>query len=88
MEHLIVIANEQVLMPEHLPKKYLISPVDSDGLPSVFKSLKEEVEKYELKLIRKVLSRSTTLEETAHRLGISLSTLTRRMRLIKSDSHN
>ena len=88
MEHLIVVTNEQVLMPEHLPKKYLASLEDKDGLPSVMKSLKEEVKKYELKLIRKVLSRSTTLEETAHHLGISLSTLTRRMRTIKNDGHN
>lgn len=81
-------AGRQVLRPEHLPKKYLASPEENDGLLSVVKSLKEEVEKYELKLIRKVLSRSTTLEETAHHLGISLSTLTRRMRIIKNDGHN
>jgi DNA-binding NtrC family response regulator len=83
-------AGRQILRPEHLPKKYLASPEENDGLPSVVQSLslKEEVEKYELKLIRKVLSRSTTLEETAQHLGISLSTLTRRMRIIKNDGHN
>ena len=53
----------------------------ADGI----KPLREEVEKYELKLIKNALSQSRTLEEAAHRLSISLSTLTRRLRIINGD---
>jgi transcriptional regulator with PAS, ATPase and Fis domain len=38
-------------------------------------------------LIKKALSTSTSLEEAAHRLGISLATLVRRKRLIRNDGY-
>jgi DNA-binding NtrC family response regulator len=50
------------------------------------KLLREEVEAFEKSLIKKALSRCQTHEEAAHRLGISLSTLTRRLRQVKNDS--
>ncbi len=84
VERLVVIANDDILTPDHLPKKYLGKTEEGDH---AVKSLKEEVERYELSLIKKGLSRSATLEEAAYKLGISLSTLTRRIRILKNDGH-
>jgi len=84
MEHLVVTSNEHVIHPRHLPQKYL-SMQEPDEVPSGVKSLREEVKKYESKLIKKALSQAGTLEEAAHRLGVSLSTLTRRLRMIRND---
>lgn len=85
IEHLVVTIDEQVLKPEHLPKKCLSMSEENEDEPSVMmKSLREEVKKYELRLIKKALSQTGTLEETAHRLGVSLSTLTRRLRIVRS----
>jgi len=77
-----------LLKPDHLPRKYL-SDTDAteEYIPDNIKSLKEAVERYELNLIRTAVSNARTLEEAAHKLGISLSTLTRRLRLLKLDSH-
>jgi len=88
MERLVVITNEEILKPDHLPRKYL-SDTDAteEYIPDNIKSLKEAVERYELNLIRTAVSNARTLEEAAHKLGISLSTLTRRLRLLKLDSH-
>jgi transcriptional regulator with PAS, ATPase and Fis domain len=85
VEHLVIITNEPVLRPEHLPKKYLTPGDGEEDGPSEMASLREEVERYELKLIKQVVARSGTLEEAAHRLGVSLSTLTRRLRVIRND---
>ena len=85
VERLVVTTNEQVLLLEHLPKKYVNRVGEDDSGPAG--PLKEEVEKYELGLIRKTLAQSATLEEAAYKLGISLSTLTRRVRLLKKDGH-
>lgn len=85
VEHLVIITNEPVLRPEHLPKKYLTPGDGEEDDPSEMASLREEVERYELKLIKQVVARSGTLEEAAHRLGVSLSTLTRRLRVIRND---
>ncbi len=82
VERLVVTTNEQVLLPEHLPKKYVYKAEEDDNVS--LGPLREEVEKYELSLIRKTLAVSATLEETAYKLGISLSTLTRRIRLLKN----
>ena len=87
IEHLIVVVNEPVLKPEHLPGKYLSEPAGPgyDPLDSP-RLLSEEVETLEAALIKKTLARCRTHEEAAHRLGISLSTLTRRLRKVNNDS--
>jgi PAS domain S-box-containing protein len=85
VEHLMVVTNEPLIKPERLPAKYLsLTEVNYDDLSSV-KSLKKEKKKFESKLIKAVLSQSKTYEEAAHKLGISLSTLTRRIRDVKID---
>jgi PAS domain S-box-containing protein len=83
MESLVVLTNEEVIGLKHLPRKYNASLEEPCEIPPMMNSLKEEVERYELKLIDNVVSRCATLEEAAHKLGISLSTLTRRLRLVR-----
>jgi PAS domain S-box-containing protein len=88
LEHLLVITNEQLLKPEHLPKKYTTrnaSMEEGHDSLSEITSLKGEIRKHEKMVIKKILSRANTLEEASQKLGISLSTLTRRLRIIKSD---
>lgn len=85
IEQLVVTSNEKVLQPEHLPKKCLSVAEENEDEPFVMKSLKEGVKEYELRLIKKTLSQSNTLEEAAHKLGVSLSTLTRRTRMVRND---
>jgi PAS domain S-box-containing protein len=89
IEHLIVVVNEPLIKPEHLPGKYTSV---GDGLRNISddtpKSLRKEIAFYEIALIKKALARCHTHEEAAHRLGISLSTLTRRLRQVKNDSQN
>ncbi len=87
MEHLVVVTDEAVLKPDHLPRKYLSGAQDRTDFPEDITSLRGAVERYELSLIRRAVSQTKTLEEAAHVLGISLSTLTRRLRLIKIDGH-
>jgi len=90
LEHLLVVTNEQLIKPQHLPKKYTPSVgfVESEHETlTEIKTLKEEVGKYERIVIKTVLAQTATLEEASQKLGISLSTLTRRLRIIKSDGH-
>jgi PAS domain S-box-containing protein len=89
IEHLIVVTNVPLIKPDHLPGKYLSDSVEPgiDTLDSL-KLLREQVDAFEKTLIRKTVARCKTHEEAAHRLGISLSTLTRRLRLIKHDGQN
>ena len=89
IEHLIVVANEPVLKPTHLPEKYLMHAEEDEVVPPQHpKSLRDEMSRFETAMIKEVLSRCRTYEEAAHYLGISLSTLTRRMRKVKNDSHS
>jgi transcriptional regulator with PAS, ATPase and Fis domain len=90
VEHLIVVTNETALKPEHLPPKYLSGDQErtEENLPvRTARTLREEVEKFEGQLIKRVLSQTSNYEEAAHLLGISLSTLTRRMRSVNNDRH-
>ena len=86
IEHLIIVVNEPVLKPEHLPNKYVSDTEEvkyvSNDSPRL---LREEIEAFEIALIKKTLARCRTNEEAAHRLGISLSTLTRRLRKVKNE---
>lgn len=89
LEHLLVVTNEQFIKPEHLPKKYTSSGVaaedECESLQET-KSLREEVRKHEKSVIKRVLAQTNTLEEASQKLRISLSTLTRRLRIINTDS--
>jgi PAS domain S-box-containing protein len=86
IEHLIIVVNEPVLKQEHLPGKYVSDTEelkkDSNDSPRL---LREDIETFEIALIKKTLARCRTNEEAAHRLGISLSTLTRRLRQVRNE---
>jgi len=85
IEHLIIVVNEPLIKPEHLPGKYLCSAEQGLDCLDAHEKLSDEVAAFETALIKKTLSRCRTHEEAAHRLGISLSTLTRRLRHVKDD---
>ncbi|MBI5445751.1 MAG: sigma 54-interacting transcriptional regulator [Deltaproteobacteria bacterium] len=81
IEHLVVLTDDKTIGVEHVPSKYLPSAEGDREEPlGTSLSLSEELERYENVVIKRVLSRAKTLEEAAHRLGVSLSTLTRRLR--------
>jgi PAS domain S-box-containing protein len=83
LERLIVTTDEQIIEPEHLPPEYRSgSPID--GSVHRIGPLRDEMARYESDLIGKVVSRSSTLEEAAHSLGLSLSTLMRRLRVMRA----
>ncbi|MCF8062564.1 MAG: sigma 54-interacting transcriptional regulator [Deltaproteobacteria bacterium] len=87
VENLIVVAEEPVIQPEHLPARHrsigkLTGEVGSDGDG---KPLRERLEEIERALVQKAVRGAASHEEAAHRLGISLSTLTRRLRKYKYD---
>jgi PAS domain S-box-containing protein len=89
VEHLVVVTNEPVLRLEHIPSKYVSKTEEKDEeIPEEMKSLREEVEKFETELIKKVLTQTRNYEEAANILRISLSTLTRRIRKVNNDRHN
>ena len=85
LEYLVITADEEVILPEQLPEKYGTAKQREGDAASPVKSLHEELRRHEMVLIRKALSASSSLEEAAHRLGISLATLVRRKRLMRND---
>lgn len=85
VEHLVVLSDEDTIEIEHLPKKLHNFHEKNTETPRQMVSLKKEMEAYELEVVSRVVAQSKTLEEAAHILGISLSTLTRRLRLLKND---
>ncbi|MEW6490375.1 MAG: sigma 54-interacting transcriptional regulator [Thermodesulfobacteriota bacterium] len=89
MEHLVVVAREPLIRPEHLPRKYRGEPEgDREEEGGGTLPLRTELRRHEQRIIRRAVSRSKTLEEAAHGLGISLSTLTRRLRMVRSDGQS
>jgi PAS domain S-box-containing protein len=89
VEHLVVVTDEPVLRLEHIPSKYVSKTEEKDEeIPEEMKSLREEVERFETQLIKKVLTQTRNYEEAANILRISLSTLTRRIRKVNNDRHN
>ncbi|HVN96669.1 MAG TPA: sigma 54-interacting transcriptional regulator [Syntrophorhabdaceae bacterium] len=89
LEHLLVVTNEHLIKPEHLPKKYSAlggtAEDERENLADI-RSLKDEVRKHEQAVIKRILGQASTLEEASQKLGVSISTLTRRLRLIRFDS--
>jgi len=83
VERVVVTSQESVIKPEHIPPKYLVRTQNPAEPWYNFKSLSDAVEEYELQLVKSALELCKTREETASKLGISLSSLTRRMRRLK-----
>ena len=82
VERLVIMSKEPTITADHLPRKY--PPNEKEASLST-RTLRDQVDNYELDVIRKTVEHSATLEEAAHRLGISISTLTRRLRTLKID---
>jgi len=87
LEYLVITADEEVILPGHLPDKYRYTTEREEDAARPVKSLREELRRHEMVLIRKALSASSSLEEAAHRLGISLATLVRRKRVMRNDGY-
>jgi PAS domain S-box-containing protein len=94
VERLVLTTNESTVLPEHLPGKYLTGEENFRQIDFKVKnkllSLKEEVERFELRLVKQVLSDCAKQEEAACKLGISLASLTRRikkLKQVKNDDH-
>ncbi|MDD3653023.1 MAG: sigma 54-interacting transcriptional regulator [Desulfotomaculaceae bacterium] len=83
VERLVVTSQESLIKPEHLPKKYLVQDQKPAVRGSNFKSLCEAVGEYELQFVKSTLELCKSREEAADKLGISLSSLTRRVRRLK-----
>ncbi len=83
IERLVIVSKEPVVTVDHLPDNYASAEVDDDSVP-----LKEQLDRYELRLIGKAVAKYSTLHEAARRLGISISTLTRRLRLLRNDAQD
>lgn len=81
VERAIVTSRELLVLPEFLPNKYLLA--QNDELQPDFKSLRETVEEYELQFVKKVADLCNSRKEAADKLGISLSSLTRRLRKLQ-----
>lgn len=83
VEHLVVMTNGDELRPEHLPRKYTFTEERDCIDCSDLTSMREMLEAFEGKVIHAALAQCRTMEEAAHKLGISLSTLTRKKRKLK-----
>ena len=88
VEQLVVLANEELVTVDHLPKRFSVSERSDLAETRELRPLEESVREFEIKLIRTALDQSKSNEEAAHKLGISLSTLARRLRQFKTDSHS
>jgi transcriptional regulator with PAS, ATPase and Fis domain len=80
VERLVVTAPRSVIDLDQLPAKYTASPLQDSDQSVEVPPLKEAVRKLEESLVERAMQHSATREEAASRLGISLSSLTRRLR--------
>lgn len=84
IERLIVLSSGPMITLDDLPNEYFTKSDRSPPKLSIHKSLRQNVEQYELEVIKKTLGVCQTHEEAAHKLGISLSTLARKLRRQRS----
>lgn len=83
VERLVVMTDEQVVRPSHLPREFQAASAPVDG-PYEARPLREELARFEEELVTKAVANSRTLEEAACGLGLSLSTLMRRLRAMRT----
>lgn len=85
LERLFVTVPQKTITAAHLSGPYISAL--SENCPAVKEntgSLKEMVDEFEMAVVRKTLETCSTQEEAARILGISLSSLTRRLRKINN----
>lgn len=80
VERLLVTIKEPLITLDHLPPNYLAPPRNFFENHDEVPQLKAAVEEFESKVITWALGRCGSREQTAHTLGISLSTLNRKIR--------
>jgi PAS domain S-box-containing protein len=83
VERLVVTARRSTIDLEQLPTEYLAPPPQEPANFGEVTPLKQAVRRLEESLVERAMQRSATREEAASRLGISLSSLTRRLRRIR-----
>lgn len=83
VERLVVTARRSTIDLEQLPAEYLAPPAQDQARLGEMPPLKQAVRRLEESLVEGAMQRSATREEAASRLGISLSSLTRRLRRIR-----
>nr|WP_206808785.1 sigma 54-interacting transcriptional regulator [Paradesulfitobacterium ferrireducens] len=83
VERLMVMVQDTLITAEHLPPKYRAPVLPDPSYDYSLKNLKEAVAEFEDKFIAQTLARTKSREEAAMQLGISLSSLTRRIRRMK-----
>jgi PAS domain S-box-containing protein len=80
VERLVVTARHLVIEKEDLPAKYNASTAGPLGETGELRPLKQAVHSLEEELVARAVAQCSTREEAAARLGISLSSLSRRLR--------
>ncbi len=86
VERLLVTVPQKVITTAHLSGPYLaVSSNSSFYIKKNSGNLKEMVNEFELAVVKKTLDNCSTQDEAAEILGISLSSLTRRLRKLNSD---
>lgn len=88
MEYLVVSTDNEMIAPQDLPEKYTSGEPRKEEGAFRARSLREEMERYEQALIKEALAHSSSLEEAAQHLGISLATLVRRKRVMRNNDHS
>lgn len=84
VERLIIIAQETIITPEHIPPKYHQACVPGTIEPDYqIKTLKNAVEQFENKLIDQTIKHCGSREEAAVQLDISISSLTRKIKRLR-----
>jgi transcriptional regulator with PAS, ATPase and Fis domain len=88
IERLIIMCPEELISLEHLPKEFCESQM-LFNLVNDEASLKTIIERVEEEVIRNTIAKTSTLKEAADRLGIEISTLTKKKQkynIYKNDS--
>ena len=80
VERLVVTTRRSDIGLDHLPAEYTVRRINSPGDQVVVMPLKQAVQTLEEDLVRQAMEQCATREEAATRLGISLSSLSRRLR--------
>jgi transcriptional regulator with PAS, ATPase and Fis domain len=83
VERLVVTSSRELTTPEYLPN-HIRESVQRKDTQDRF-SLKEELEEYEKKLLRQALQKSRTMKEVSQKLGVDISTISRKIKKYKLD---
>jgi transcriptional regulator with PAS, ATPase and Fis domain len=83
IERLLITVSEQSINPTHLSGLYTSGHSSRSISKESAGNLKDMLDEYELDVVKKAVEQCETRAETAELLGISLSSLTRKLRRLK-----